>query len=283
MASSTYVPGDTIIDPSHTGGGLVSQRHFAYRERVHDRHELPWHEDPAFWSSLRDGIFDEQLWANADREVSQLLALTGLAAGSAVLDIPCGPGRHLIPLARRGLHACGVDLSAAYLAEAKARAESAAVHVELIEGDMRRFVRPHSFELAICMYTSFGYSSEPADDVTMLQNLCQCLRPAGRLVLELITKETAVATGPLAYDVGHGRRIVEHAQLIEDGAIIQRRWQLQGEGIEHEWLAWHRLYSVDELCALLRVCGFERASAYGALDGRAFSASAEGAVIVAER
>jgi len=250
---------------------------------MQEKSDSPWHEDPQFWMALREGIFDAQLWADADTEVEQLLALVGVSAGAAVLDIPCGPGRHLIPLAQRGLKPCGVELNQAYLAEARTRAEAAGVTLELVHTDMRRFVRPDSFELAICMYTSFGYSSEPADDVTMLQNLCLSLRPRGRLVLELVTRETAVATGPHAYDIGEGRRILEHAQLLDDGAIIQRRWQLQGPGIERSWLAWHRLYSVDELCTLLRQSGFSRTSVHGALDGRAFSSAGEGAVVLAER
>ena len=250
-----------------------------------DQSESPWHEDPQFWVSLRDGIFDETLWANADSEVSQLLELIvpGLPAGAAVLDIPCGPGRHLLPLARRGLRACGVDLSQAYLEEARTRAEAAGLTPELIQADMRRFVRPASFDLAICMYTSFGYSSEPQDDVMMLHNLHQCLRPAGHLVLELVTKETAVATGPHTYAVANGGRIVERAQLLQDGAIIQREWQLEAAGTVRSWLAWHRLYSVEELCELLRQAGFHRANVYGALDARPFSASGEGAVVIAQR
>ena len=250
---------------------------------MQDKSDTPWHEDPQFWVGLREGIFDQQLWANADTEVSQLLALVGLPAGAAILDIPCGPGRHLVPLAQRGLQLCGVDLSQAYLTEAREGAEAAGVRVELVQADMRRFARPASFDLVICLYTSFGYSGEPQDDAMMLQNLYHSLRPAGRLVLELVTKETAVATGPHTYEVGAGRRIVEHAQLLEGGAIIERRWQLQGPDIDRSWLAWHRLYSVDELCSMLRQAGFCRTTVYGALDGRPFSSSGEGATVLAER
>ena len=242
----------------------------------------PWHEDPQFWVGLRDGIFDEQLWANADSEVAQLLALVAPPAAAAVLDIPCGPGRHVLPLARRGLRVCGVDLSRAYLEEAQTRAREAGVTVELILADMREFVRPESFDLVACMYTSFGYSGDPQHDARMLENLRQSLRPAGRLVLELVTKETAVASGPYDYPVSEGRRIVEHAQLLEQGTIIQRRWQLQGPGVDRSWLAWHRLYSVAELEAMLRSAGFRGTRVYGALDGRPFSPACDGAVLIAE-
>ena len=37
------------------------------------------------------------------------------APGGAILDVACGAGRHSIPLARRGYHVTGVDLSATFL------------------------------------------------------------------------------------------------------------------------------------------------------------------------
>jgi SAM-dependent methyltransferase len=250
---------------------------------MHDDPEAPWHEDPQFWIAMRDGIFDPQLWANASTEVDQLLALAPVCAGGTVLDIPCGPGRHLVPLAQRGLRVCGVDLNQAYLDEAHKRAAELGVTTDLVRADMREFVRPASFDLAINLYTSFGYSSEPEHDTQMLRNLQSSLRVGGRLVLELVTRETAVASGPYTHDLGQGRSIVEHAQLVEDGAVIQRSWQLRGPGVERSWLAWHRLYSIDQLRSLLQEARFTQIAVYGALDARPFSAAGQGAVLVAQR
>jgi cyclopropane fatty-acyl-phospholipid synthase-like methyltransferase len=122
---------------------------------------------PAFWTALQDGIFDAQAWEMAEQEVEQLLRLTATPAGAAVLDIPCGPGRHVVPVAQRGHRVCGVDLNRTYLEEARRRVDQARVDAELIHADMREFVRASSFDLVINLYTSFGYSSEPADDLPL--------------------------------------------------------------------------------------------------------------------
>jgi SAM-dependent methyltransferase len=243
----------------------------------------PWHEDPQFWIAMRDGIFDEQLWADASGEVDQLLALTGSASGASVLDIPCGPGRHVVPLAAHGLAVCGVDLNQAYLDEARKRAVGAQLSVELICADMRAFVRPDSFDLALNLYTSFGYSEDPADDQQILHNLRRSLRADGQLVLELVTRETAVATGPHSHDLGQGRSIVERAELVQGGAVIQRSWQLCWPGGERSWMAWHRLYSIAALRELLEKCGFASVAVHGGLDGREFSPANDAAVLVARR
>jgi SAM-dependent methyltransferase len=245
--------------------------------------EAPWHEDPEFWSTMRDGVFDPQLWADAERDVDQLLALTGVASGARVLDIPCGPGRHLLALAARGFEVCGVDLTRAYLAEAQKRLDIAQRNAELIFADMREFARSESFDLAINLYTSFGYSKDPNDDHRMLRNLYDSLRRGGQLVMELVTSECAIAEAPQVHELGEGCRIVEHAPLLLGNSVIQRRWELQRPGGSRSWLASHRLYSVTELAALLEQCGFTRVDVHGALDGRPFSEGGDGAVFVARR
>ncbi len=58
-------------------------------------------------------------------------------AGSPLLELGCGTGRLLIPLAEAGYRVTGVDLSPTMLRIARAKAEAAGVaeRVTLIEGD----------------------------------------------------------------------------------------------------------------------------------------------------
>src|SRR5919106_225492 len=50
-----------------------------------------------------------------EQEVRFLVAALGLEPGMRVLDVGCGPGRHALSLARRGLHVVGVDHSRNFL------------------------------------------------------------------------------------------------------------------------------------------------------------------------
>ena len=251
------------------------------RPRVPRVNTTPWHEDPAFWTALKDGIFDPQAWQVADREVEQLLRLTALPAGAAVLDIPCGPGRHLLPLAQRGYRTCGVDLNRSYLEEARRRVDRAQLEVELICADMRQFERPSSFDLAINLYTSFGYSTDPDDDLRMLQRWRRCLRPGGQLVLELVTRETARAGEPVVHHLDGGRTIIEQAALSADRSVIERRWTLQAPDLQRTWTAWHRLYDMARLRALVESAGFRDVRSHGGLDGRELEAAEDCAVLLA--
>src|SRR4249920_963861 len=91
-----------------------------------------WFEDESFWSDFYPMLFaDERLRLGAD-EVAQVVRLVGLAApeGKALLDLCCGPGRHAVPLAQRGMRVTGVDRTSLLLDRARERASVAAVDVE---------------------------------------------------------------------------------------------------------------------------------------------------------
>ncbi|HEU5367193.1 MAG TPA: class I SAM-dependent methyltransferase, partial [Ktedonobacterales bacterium] len=73
-----------------------------------------------------------------------------LAAGPPVLELGCGTGRLLEPLARWGIEVVGVDSSPAMLALARKRLQEGnlSMHVELIEADARTLHLDERFRLA---------------------------------------------------------------------------------------------------------------------------------------
>jgi SAM-dependent methyltransferase len=50
-----------------------------------------------------------------EQEVSFLVDALGLSPGMRVLDVGCGPGRHALALARRGLDVVGIDISQTFI------------------------------------------------------------------------------------------------------------------------------------------------------------------------
>jgi SAM-dependent methyltransferase len=99
-----------------------------------------------------------------ENEVDFLVGALALGAGDRVLDVGCGPGRHLAALRRRGIAAAGVDISASFVGLA------AAAGLPVVRGDARRLpVRPGSFDAAISLCQGgFGLpdvADADADDV----------------------------------------------------------------------------------------------------------------------
>jgi SAM-dependent methyltransferase len=122
-----------------------------------------WYEDEAFWRDNYEVMFSHEVFGRAAEDIDPLLALSGNDP-RRVLDLCCGPGRHTIPLAQKGLEVTGVDLSSFLLDKARENARAPHVTPEFIRADMRSFVRQNAFDAVLNLYTSFGYFENRDDD-----------------------------------------------------------------------------------------------------------------------
>ena len=72
-----------------------------------------------------------------EQEVGFLVDALDLEPGERVLDVGCGPGRHAVALARRGIDVVGVDLSEDFIALARHAAMADEVRASFEVGDVR--------------------------------------------------------------------------------------------------------------------------------------------------
>jgi len=147
-----------------------------------------------------------------------LLERQGIAmAGERVLDLACGPGRHVAELARRGSHVVGLDLSRALLFAARRRGAG-----PLVRGDMRRLpFRAAAFDVVLNLFTSFGYFASDAEHESVVREVARVLRPGGRFVLDFLNAP-AVRAGLVARDergLGQGS-VVQERRLTDDGRYV---------------------------------------------------------------
>ena len=109
--------------------------------------------------------------------------------GPCVLEVACGSGRLLVPLARAGLSVVGIDISPHMLALARAKLGTAnlADSTQLIQADMRAFrLEQRDFDLAIVPVKSFAYLAETEDQLRCLESIHAHLRPGGLLAMDLL-------------------------------------------------------------------------------------------------
>jgi len=238
-----------------------------------------WFHDPAFWRGCRDLLFDDSRMAGAPAEVDWIVGHTGVELPAPVLDLCCGVGRHARAFAARGFAVTGVDLETTYLEEAKADG------LELVHGDMRTFRREGAFDLAVNLFTSFGYFDDPADDRAVLENVFASLRPGGRFVLELKGKENlARVFQPIrAVELPDGAMLVMRSTLEGDWEYCRSPWTRFASGEREVYTMRTRLYSATELRALLEGVGFGEVAFFGSLAGDPFDHVANRTVAVARR
>src|SRR5919198_6774648 len=99
-----------------------------------------WYEDDALWAVLYPFTFSDERQAAGEDQVEKILKLVRTRPATA-LDLGCRVGRHAVALAPRGLRVTAVDRTGFLLDKARARAAEAHVEVELVQADMRPFVR----------------------------------------------------------------------------------------------------------------------------------------------
>jgi SAM-dependent methyltransferase len=234
------------------------------------------------WEHIARVMFDNDRWAAAEPEVELSVGLLGLRPPAAVLDLACGPGRHVLALARRGFLVTGVDATAAFLETAGSLASRDGLSVELVHEDMRQFRRIGAFDAVLSMSTSFGYFEDADDDLRVLRNVRRSLRPGGRLLVELMGKEVVARTlKGRDWREEEGVVLLTEQSVRDDWAWADNRLVFLAEGERQEFVLSHRLYSASELSALLVEAGFAETAIFGSLAGAPYDAAAERLVVVA--
>ncbi|ALG11298.1 class I SAM-dependent methyltransferase [Kibdelosporangium phytohabitans] len=227
---------------------------------------MRWYENDGLWSGFAETMFPPR----RAQEAADLVATSPLLRfqpGAQVLDLCCGPGLWLAPLARRGYQVTGVDLSPVMLAEAKAACPDA----ELICEDMLEFSRPGQFDVALNVFTSFGYLAEAEDNLQVLRNAYTSLKPGGQLIVDVMGKEVLAGWigRPQAVDVDGGC-VVMRDTILDDWTRLRTDWTLvRGDTARHAVIECF-VYSAAELKDLFRQAGFQDVECFGDFDASSY-------------
>ena len=145
--------------------------------------------DSAELAAIYDAIY-------ADRDDAGFWrAMAAEAGGGTVLELGCGTGRVLVPLARAGVEITGLDLCAPMLerCEAKLVAETREVRerVQLVPADMTSFDLGRRFAAVLCPFAGFQQLRTVEQQLACLGRCRSHLLPHGRLVLDLPNPDPA--------------------------------------------------------------------------------------------
>jgi SAM-dependent methyltransferase len=151
-------------------------------------------------------------------------------AAGPVLDIGCGPGRHVLALAGRGVSALGLDFSPAAVRVARSRG------AEAIEGSVFDDVPgAGSWRSALLLDGNIGIGGDPA---ALLARVGWLLAPGGHLLVELA--RPGAATGPrrMRLEVATAASpwfdwaTVAAADIVDvattAGLVVRERWSAHG-------------------------------------------------------
>ena len=116
--------------------------------------------------------------------------------GGPVLELACGTGRLLAPLAQAGLEVAGVDSSQEMLVHARMRLDRLAVHADLHEQPMQSLQLPGTYRTIVLGLDSFGLLLKRKDQLGALRSARALVSHDGRLVLDLANGNLRGANEP---------------------------------------------------------------------------------------
>jgi len=246
---------------------------------------MEWFEDRKFWRATYPFMFPDDRMERAEVMADPLIDLAGVRKGT-VLDLCCGPGRYSMALARRGFDVTGVDVTESLLETASSLARLEEIEVEWVLSDMKDFIRPDSFDLAISMFTSFGYFDSHDKNMEVLRNVRQSLRPGGRFLLETMGKEVlaSIFRPVTVEELEDGSMLIQKHSIQHGWKRITNEWLIVREDrVESRFLFSHWIYSAAEIEGMMLEAGFDMVSVHGDLEGSPYDDSARRLVVLAAR
>lgn len=216
---------------------------------------------------------------DAERAVMLVRRVAPWQAGAWVLDLACGAGRHAALLEAAGARVVGLDLSPAMLHRARSRTRAA-----LVRGDMRHLpFRPKHFEVAVNLFTSFGYFRDDGEHRLVIRQVAEALMPGGRFVLDYLnaywvrrTLREHTEEHPLPSTTARVRR-----RFSEEGLYVVKEIEMRDEGRSFQERV--RLFTIEELAAMLETAGFRVAQRFGDYDGQPFTTDSPRAILLGLR
>lgn len=229
-------------------------------------------------------------------DIEFITEIAGLGVGP-ILELGCGTGRILLPLADAGYEVVGIDASEPMLKRARGRIGGRPI--SLVQGDMSlpEAVPGGPFGLILVSLNSIMHLTDPAVQRSMLAGCYASLKPGGRVMIDTLN--------PGVGQLQHLLNTTHH----------EGSWQLNTDTIVDKWghrtstyesqimrtLIWYDLTSKDgtcrrirtefefryvhqsELALMLEIAGFSRVDWYGSYDLDSWHPESERIIAIAHK
>lgn len=225
--------------------------------------------------------------------------------GGPVLELGCGTGRLLIPIARAGYRVTGIDNSPAMLALARDHLDQERLDVQsrvyLIEADMKSLSlkhKEHHFALVLLPYNTLFHFHEN-EILPLFRRISPCLQEEGHIFIDIanpflidqILDDPQPSLENIFVDQESGETVRQfsQSQLYASDQCLHTSWIFEVErdsGLAPELMTvefdyWY--HYPHQLQLMLQQAGFHLERMQGNYDGSAFSEDSERLILIAQR
>ena len=256
--------------------------------------------EEAFAAEFYDIFYAGSQWPDID-----LFMDYAKSAGGRILELACGTGRILVPLAQAGCDITGLDISTFMLDNCRRKLAGQPTDVQkrvkLVQADMTNFRLKEKYALAIFPAHSFQLLKSPKEQEGCLHSIAEHLFPGGRLVIDVFQ--------PLVQRLSDSKYLMETndnepTRTLPDGRVVRRANRTSAfhraeqyndveliyyveypDGREERLVQEFSMYNFFhyELEHLLRLCGFKVIELFGNYDKSPLSDDSHSMIFVAEK
>lgn len=210
---------------------------------------------PSYWAPETGRV--QAFTKGTEQEVDFLVEVLTLEPGMRVLDVGCGPGRHSLALARRGIAVVGVDHSPEFVQLARDSAHEHGLAAEFVELDVRDLAYDAEFDATICLCQGgFGLLGG-RDEPVVFRRIATSIRPGGPLALTAFSAAFAV-------------RFLEAGETFDPatGVLHEHATVRDPDGDERQFDLWTTCFTARELELLAAGAGLAVDGVSGVHPGR---------------
>ena len=249
-------------------------------------------------------FYDEVYERVRNKDADFYVQYSKLAAGR-MLELGCGTGRILLPIAISGCEITGLDLSPYMLARCKAKLKEQSgevqARVKLIHGDMASFMTGEQYSLVITPFRAFQHLISVEQQQSCLGCIRQHLTSRGLWIVDVFNPFPPALVDDPKY---RAEREDFPEMQLRDGRTLRRtsstiafHRNLQYNKLELIYYVSHpdgrterfvhtfpmRYFFRYEMEHLLSLCGFAIVDLFGDFDKSAFSDSSPEMIFVAKK
>lgn len=226
-----------------------------------------------------------------DRSVQWLIQTLGLKAGASLLDLGCGPGLYASRFARAGFHVTGVDYSRRSIEFATKYAKENQLEMVYRYENYLELTDENQYDAAFLIYGDFCPLS-PSQRARLLQNVQRALKPNGRFVLDVTTRECRKKYGNTnhwyAAQSGFwkpGLHLVleEGFDYPEQSIWLDQYTVIEADGNVTIYRNWFQDYTPEMISAELKAGGFSIQSLWGDLAGTPYTPASEWIGVITQK
>jgi ubiquinone/menaquinone biosynthesis C-methylase UbiE len=233
-----------------------------------------------------------------EADIDAILELASEQSG-AVVELGCGTGRIVLPLAQMGAPVTGIDLSPALLDVARKKLAAAGVSsARLIEGDLRHSLLPAgAFAFAVCTSNTLMHLITPEDQQRVLEEAYRMLAPGGLLFVDLFNPDLE-----RLFTVAGVLELADRWNTLDGGEVV--KWSVRH--VDPATQTQETLFMYEEVAAdgavkkthcpftlryvwrnegelMLRAAGFLVEEVWGDFDGSEYESGSEHLIFLARK